>query len=172
MHFLFDWGDTLMANIPGNSGPMCNWPTIQAMPNAKETLYRLSKFAKCHIATNAKDSESNQIWLALARADLESFITKIFCYKTVGYAKPSPEFFEHISRELQVNMRDLVMIGDNLEKDVMGAVRCGLQAIWYNPGENIGPSDIVQIKDLIELTEITEPCARKLYPDIQINEDK
>jgi FMN phosphatase YigB (HAD superfamily) len=156
MHFLFDWGDTLMADIPGNTGPICNWPSIQLMPNAKETLCRLSQHSKCHIATNAKDSESNQIWLALARTGLVSFITDIFCFETVGHAKPSPDFFANISRKLQVKLRDLVLLGDDLEKDIIGAVNCGLQAIWYNPDGCIGPSDIVQIKDLIELTEIAE----------------
>jgi FMN phosphatase YigB (HAD superfamily) len=156
MHYLFDWGDTLMADIPGNTGPMCNWPSIQVMPNAKETLRHLSQRVKCHIATNAEDSESSQIRLALARGGLEPFITDVFCYKTVGQAKPSPEFFAHVSRKLQVNLRDLVMVGDDLEKDIIGAMNCGLQAIWYNPNGCIGPSAIFQIGNLIELTEIVE----------------
>ena len=24
-HFLFDWGDTLMVDIPGQTDPMCDW---------------------------------------------------------------------------------------------------------------------------------------------------
>lgn len=161
MHYLFDWGDTLMADIPGNTGPMCNWPSIQLMPNAKEALCHLSLHSKCHIATNAKDSASHQIWRAFGRAGLASFITDVFCYETVGHAKPSSEFFATVSQKLQVNPRDLVMVGDDLEKDIIGAINCGLQAIWYNPNGCIGPSDIIQIKDLIELTEIAEqdlPC--------------
>lgn len=156
MHFLFDWGDTLMVDIPGSSGPMCTWPSIQVMPHAKETLCGLSEFANCHVATNAKDSDANQIWQALARADLESFIAKVFCYKTVGHTKPSPEFFGFISRALQVDMRELVMVGDDLEKDIIGAISCGLQAIWYNPRGSVGPCEILQIKDLIELIKIAE----------------
>lgn len=156
MNFLFDWGDTLMADMPGNDGPMCDWPVVQGMPNAKETLFRLSRLAKCHVATNAKDSDSNQIWKALSRAGLESSITKIFCFKTVGHAKPSAEFFEYIAQDLQVDSRELVMVGDNLEKDIIGAIRFGLQAIWYNPNRCAGPPEIVQIQDLSELTEIAE----------------
>jgi len=156
MHFLFDWGDTLMADIAGNAGPMCHWPAVKAMPNARATLDWLSRRAGCHIATNAKDSESSEIRRALARAGLDSAITHIFCFKTVGHEKPSREFFEFITRELQVDMRDLVMVGDDLNKDIAGALESGLQAIWYNPDGNSGPAEIVQIQDLGELITVAE----------------
>ena len=56
LQYLFDSGDTLMTNLPGQSGPMCDWPVVQLMPNALEALEQLSKSTPCHLATNARDS--------------------------------------------------------------------------------------------------------------------
>jgi FMN phosphatase YigB (HAD superfamily) len=156
MHFLFDWGDTLMADLEGHTGPMCDWAVVQAMPHAKETLVQLSKSVQCHLATNAKDSEAAQIRQALARVGLDSLITNIFCFRTVGHAKPSPEFFAYICQHLQVEPSELIMVGDDLRKDVMGALHNGLQAIWYNPKSFFYPADIHQINDLAELLPVAE----------------
>jgi hypothetical protein len=60
-HYIFDWGDTLMVDLPGQNGPMCDWPEIEVVAGATECLSALSKFAKCHVATNALNSNESQI---------------------------------------------------------------------------------------------------------------
>ena len=32
---VWDWGDTLMRDIPGQKGPMVDWPHVEAMPGAQ-----------------------------------------------------------------------------------------------------------------------------------------
>jgi FMN phosphatase YigB (HAD superfamily) len=44
------------------------------------------------------------------------------------------------------------MIGDGLEKDVIGALDSGIQAIWYNPKNDPVPENIQAIENLLELT--------------------
>jgi putative hydrolase of the HAD superfamily len=154
MEFLFDWGDTLMADLPGNTGPMCDWPTVEAMPNVREALAELCRFSRCHLATNARDSESDQIRRALERVGLGASITNVYCFRSVGHAKPSPEFFDHICRHLQTEAHELTLVGDDLEKDVMGALRSGLRAVWYNPGGRPCPPGIVEIRDFVDLPAV------------------
>lgn len=152
--YLFDWGDTLMADLPGQSGPMCDWPVVQLMPNALEALEQLSKSATCHLATNARDSQPEQIRAALQRVGLDTYISRIYCLNSVEHPKPSPSFFEFIQQDLQCESAELVMVGDDLEGDVIGALNCGLQAIWYNPKRIDVPPGVHHITDLMQLTTI------------------
>jgi FMN phosphatase YigB (HAD superfamily) len=155
-HFLFDWGNTLMADIPGQKGPMCNWPEVQPVKNAANTLSRLSAAANCHLATNAKDSNSMEIRQALGRVGLLQWIDRIFCFREIGHAKPSEAYFGFIAKELAADMSSMTMIGEDLENDVVGAIRCGLNAVWYNPNGLEAPSGIVSITDLNELPKLAQ----------------
>ena len=150
-HYLFDWGDTLMVDQPGRPEPMCDWPEVQAMPNAALALSQLTKFAKCHLATNAEYSDQDQIRKALARVGLDNWIENIFCFRSIGHRKPSAQYFDLIASSLSVANGDMTMVGDTLEKDILGALQCGLKAIWYNPKGAAVPAGIIAIADLNEL---------------------
>ncbi|XP_054585034.1 phospholysine phosphohistidine inorganic pyrophosphate phosphatase isoform X2 [Eptesicus fuscus] len=54
--------------------------------------------------------------------------------------KPSPEFFGSALRELGVEARQAVMIGDDIVGDVGGAQRCGMRALQVRTGK-FRPSD-------------------------------
>lgn len=140
-----------MVDIPGQSGPMCNWPEVFAVPHALAALQQLNQTSHCHLATNAKDSGPDQIRAALARVGLDSYIQKIFCFRTVGHPKPSPAFFDFIVHDLQIARSSLIMVGDNLEKDVLGAQLCGLKAIWYNPMNALAPDGVRAVDNLLKL---------------------
>ena len=145
-----------MAEIPAETGAMCHWPTVQAMPNARESLKVLSTMAHCHLATNAKDSAPYDIMRALVRVGLDSFLGRIFCFRAIGHTTPSVEFFEYIANDLQVRPQALIRVGDDLEKDVLGAQAQGLQAVWYNPQCRPVPTGIVAIRNLLELPRMTQ----------------
>ncbi|MEK6212965.1 MAG: HAD family hydrolase, partial [Vibrio fluvialis] len=48
--YLFDWGDTLMVDNPSQTGKMCDWPSVEATPQALEALRMLSLHAEIYIA--------------------------------------------------------------------------------------------------------------------------
>jgi putative hydrolase of the HAD superfamily len=153
-HFLFDWGDTLMLNIKGQTGPMYKWDKVLRAAGAYECLEYLHNFAKCHIATNAKDSSSTQIRKALKRVGLAQFIDHIFCFKEIGYEKPSQEFFEHIINKLGCLKSEVVMIGDSLETDVYGAKKYEIESIWLNNDQQPVPEGITAVSTLPDLITI------------------
>ena len=155
-HYLFDWGDTLMVNLPGQQGPMCDWPELMVTRNAVATLSQLSRQAKCHLATNARDSDEIRIRKALARVSLDQLIDRVFCYRSIGYPKPSIEYFDSVAKELSTIAGDMTMVGDDLQTDIIGARQCGLKAIWYNPGGASVPDGIVAIADLSELLGLAQ----------------
>ena len=90
---LFDWGGTLMRVFPQSRGKMRDWPKVEEIPGARKALHALHGRIGIALATNAADSEEEDIRKALERADLGSFIKRIYCFKTVGAKKSSPRIF-------------------------------------------------------------------------------
>ena len=131
--FLFDWGDTIMKNFPDETGKMYTWHKVEVMPNAEIMLHKLSQHADCYIATNAKDSERGDIIKALQRVGLHKYFKDIFCFREIGYSKPSDDYFNAILNKLEVKKDNLVMIGDSLESDIKGAKSFGIETILYDP---------------------------------------
>ena len=67
---VWDWGDTLMKDIPGQEGPMAAWPRVEAMPGAASALKALSVLPVQCVATNATDSDGDKVAEALERVGL------------------------------------------------------------------------------------------------------
>lgn len=152
-HYLFDWGDTLMVDIPNQTGPMCDWPNIELVDGAKACLLALSKQASCHLATNAQDSDERAIRRALQRAELDESLDKVFCKVNLGVGKEDPSYFLRIVAKLGVNTCDVTMVGDNLENDILPALKAGLQAVWLNPKQRKIPANVRSIRCLEELIQ-------------------
>lgn len=134
-HVLFDWGGTLMIDFPEYSGPMASWPRVEAVAHAQETLERLRAMGwHIALATNAGDSDEPEIRAALARVGLDQLIDRVYCSRSVGHSKPSPEFFAFILRDLGLDAGDLVMVGDSYANDIEGANRAGIRGLWLRPG--------------------------------------
>ncbi len=129
---LFDWGDTLMRDFKEFNGPMKDWPHVEAVPGAAEILATLHTGWILAIATNADVSNVQDIRAALKRVNLDQWLDKIYCFKTIGHNKPSLEFYRYILDDLKLSSRTIFMVGDHYEADVLGANRCGIRAVWFN----------------------------------------
>jgi putative hydrolase of the HAD superfamily len=130
---LLDWGDTLMHETGGPPGlPMALWPEVHAIDGAEAVLADLSTRYQIAVATNAKLSDRAQIERALARAALASYVSDVFCYLDLGVPKAEPAFWQAVVARLDVLPSDLLMVGDSLEQDVLGPLRCGIAAVWFN----------------------------------------
>lgn len=129
---LFDWGNTVMRDIPGYAGPMYQWPDVAAMPGAMGAIAAVGRNRIIALATNAADSCEEHIWMALGRVSLDMFINKIYCFQKIGYFKPSSEFFKHVLDDLKIMPQQIVMVGDEFDKDILGANSCDIFGIWIN----------------------------------------
>jgi putative hydrolase of the HAD superfamily len=134
--YLFDWGDTLMVDIPGQSGKMCDWPEVKPVDGAAETLAHLSQSSKIYVATNAAESAPNDIERAFERAGLSSHISGYFCRANLGIAKGTPAFYQAILRQLGAGASAVTMVGDSYENDIAPALEAGLSAVWLRPGND------------------------------------
>jgi len=130
---LFDWGDTLMRDFPNQTGKMYTWQKVEAMPNSINVLKELFLSFDCYVATNAKESNKEDILKALRRVGLDKYFKGIFCYREIGYEKSSEKYFNTIIEKLAVSVTSITMVGDNLKLDIEGAQNAGINAILYDP---------------------------------------
>jgi putative hydrolase of the HAD superfamily len=75
----------------------------------------------------------------------------------VGVGKPDPAVFAHALRMLDAEPQEAVMVGDNLRKDVDGALAAGLRAVWMNRAARPRPDDrqdLVEVRSLASLVEV------------------
>lgn len=130
---LFDWGDTVMIDDPASTTPMVEWEAVRAVEGIAEALDQLHRGGKtCILATSASVSDEGQIRGALARADLDRYFAKVYCFKNTGLPK-GVDFYRHILKDLGIPAETLAMVGDSFEKDVLAANQAGMFAVWFNP---------------------------------------
>ena len=155
---LFDWGNTLMRDFKEYSGPMKDWPRVEAVPGALDVLAALNPGWILCLATNADASGEADIRVALRRVDLDRWLEKIYCSRNIGLQKPSLGFFACILSDLGLPPEQVIMVGDNYEVDILSAANCGMHAIWFNEldGENRTGDRIHTIHRLVELPSIVK----------------
>jgi putative hydrolase of the HAD superfamily len=121
-----------MRVFPQFSGGMVDWPYVEPIYYAADLLAELRGTALLAVATNAKDSDEAQIWGALKRVGLAEYLDLIFCFRTIGYLKPSLEFYASILKQLNLPAERVIMVGDEWNADILGANQAGLRAVWLN----------------------------------------
>ncbi len=95
-------------------------------------------------------------------ADLEAIgISEHFDFITTaeqaGAAKPDKKIFKHAQNQAQLDVEQMLLVGDAPEGDVLGARQNGWHAIWFNPknaqwNETIKPhAEIQKLSQLITL---------------------
>jgi len=76
---------------------------------------------------------------------------------SVPYRKPHPSIFDGVVSRLQVNLNEVLFVGDNLIMDVQGPQSIGMPAAWLNRNKSSlldGISPDYQITNLRELLQI------------------
>ena len=164
-NLVFDWGNTLMrADLP-YEGSMANWAEVFPIPGIQKGLLKLQDYPK-FVATNAGDSNESQVNKALKRVKLDSFFEKTFTSRELNYQKPQPGFFNEIEKRLNQAPKNLVMIGDSYQNDVLGARKAGWQAFWFNPEKLPCPGLLpIHQGEIYDMEKLDEALCNLTLPD-------
>jgi len=100
------------------------------IPDAFEVLDYLKGSYQMHIITNGFDDIQDT---KLNSSNLRGYFDKIFTSEAVGHKKPSKEMFNKAVEMIGVDKKSCLMIGDNLETDIKGALNADLDVIFFNP---------------------------------------
>lgn len=75
---------------------------------------------------------------ALARLGLLSHFDSVIVSGEVGYLKPSPRIYQAALDALGVRASDAVMVGNDLDNDIIAPKRMGLRTVW-TPYPRVSP---------------------------------
>jgi len=124
-------------------------------PDSVPTLNRLAQRHRLALITNGIPELQNE---KLDRGRLTPYFDPILISGGLGIAKPDPRIFQIALEKLRVQPDRAVMVGDNLNRDVQGARRAGLKAVWINRSGADLPPDIqpdATIQTLDDLPALT-----------------
>lgn len=71
-----------------------------------------------------------------------------------GRGKPDPTIFEHCLELLDLPKEQVVMVGDNLSTDILGALKAGIKSVWINRTNMERKGEIVPDYEIQQLEEI------------------
>lgn len=121
-------------------------------PHAIETLEYLENSYNLHLISNGfKEACESK----LKHSNLSKYFKTIVISEIFGVNKPDPRIFEYALSNGQAQKESSIMIGDNIDADVRGALNAGMDAIFYNAIGADKPADVPHmIVDLKELQHI------------------
>jgi putative hydrolase of the HAD superfamily len=115
-----------------------------------EILNYLKPKYKLHIITNGfKEVQHGK----LNNAKIDHFFETVTNSEMVGVKKPNPKIFNHALDKARARVEKSIMIGDNYEADILGALSVGFDAICYNYHKDELLENIKYIDNLLELKQ-------------------
>lgn len=122
------------------------------MKDAQELLSVLRPDYKMYVVTNGIASTQRK---RIALTGLDQYVDGVFISEEIGAQKPMPAFFDHVLSHIEPCRKDeLLLVGDSLTADILGANRSGIPSCWYNPkhlpltGEARPDYEITRLMDL------------------------
>ncbi len=98
---------------------------VTFFPEVLETLNRLHGSYRLGVISNG-NADVHHIGIG-------HFFHFVLHSAEAGISKPDPLIFHQALARAGVSVDEMVYVGDDPEKDIIGACRAGLRTIWYNP---------------------------------------
>ncbi len=125
----------------------------EVFPHTFEILdYLVEKKYILHLITNGFEKTQ---WSKLKHSGLDKYFTHVITSEASNSVKPRKEIFDFAMDKAGATLSDCIMIGDNLDADIQGAINAGMDNIFVN---HINASTTIQptytITHLSELEKI------------------
>ncbi len=128
---------------------------IQYLPNnnhllegSHELLTSLKQKYRLHIITNGFEEVQQK---KMVNSGILDYFQTITTSEEAGVKKPHPQIFEKALQKSGALPVNSVMIGDNLEADIVGAFEFGLHVIYLNSNEQTLQDQFPEIEKLKEV---------------------
>ena len=144
----FKYQNTAMANRWADEYLTISPYKTHLIDGALEVLSYLESKYNLHLITNGFKEVQH---IKLTQSNIKSFFKQVIISEEHGFNKPHLQLFEIAEKLTGAQKNECVMIGDNFEADVVGALNAGWQAIYFSSEHK---KDIKTIKQLSELKTI------------------
>lgn len=127
--------DDLGIKADGERFEQCFFERLKASAVPVEGAAEMLKYLSGrYIVCVASNASHDQQFARMQKAGMEQYIDKFFVSCTIGFDKPSKEFFDRCFEQLPgVEPEQSVIIGDSLSADMKGGREYGIRTCWYNP---------------------------------------
>ncbi|MGN6213818.1 YjjG family noncanonical pyrimidine nucleotidase [Parafilimonas sp.] len=110
---------------------------LEGLPNRKKLFpytteildYLTQKNYVLHLITNGFDNVQHS---KLKHSNLTGYFKEVITSEKCGSLKPQKEIFEFALRATNADAGESIMIGDNIDADIKGAMAAGLDTIFVN----------------------------------------
>jgi len=125
----FDINERLLAESMSKEYLRLSPLKTKLIPGAIEVLKYLSDKYTLHIITNGFNEVQ---YIKIERSGIKKYFDKIITSEEAGCNKPNTVIFNHSLNKAQAQASESLMIGDDLEVDILGAKQAGIDQIYVN----------------------------------------
>ena len=102
----------------------------EVFPHTFEILnYLKEKNYSLHLITNGFEITQ---WSKLRNSGLDKYFTHVITSEASNSLKPKKEIFDFAMSRAGASLKNSIMIGDNLDADIQGAMNAGMDSIFVN----------------------------------------
>lgn len=126
-----------------------NLPTFNNLFDGTfELLEYLKPNYNLHIITNGFHEAQNK---KMEQSKISTYFNTVTNSEIAGVKKPNPIIFDYALNLAATEKTKSIMIGDNIEADILGAIHYGIDAICFNYHGAKMDANIKQVTKLIDL---------------------
>lgn len=118
---------------------------------ARSLIQQLAAQYELYIVTNGVSKTQYQ---RLHDSGLAPYFKQVFVSEDIGYQKPQKEYFDYVLKHLQKDPKQMLLIGDSLSSDIVGANRAGIASCWYNPDHLVNETEAKPDYEIATLEEL------------------
>ncbi|KYZ75244.1 haloacid dehalogenase [Anaerosporomusa subterranea] len=128
----------------------------QHMEGALEVCQSLSVSHRLFVITNGITKTQIK---RLKQSGLYEFFEDIFDSQSIGFQKPSKEFFDYVMSHIKdFNIKEALIIGDSLNTDIKGGLLSGIDTCWINTKSQKCSAEIQSTYTVTSLVELYDIC--------------
>lgn len=121
-------------------------------PNTLEVLDYLKQKYALHIITNGFEEVQ---YIKIKNCRIDHYFDQVITSERAGFKKPDVRIFEYSMNITKSMAANSLMIGDNMEADIIGARNAGIHQVYFNPsGQKHSESITYEIRNLKELMSL------------------
>jgi len=91
--------------------------------------YLVTRKYNLHLITNGFEKTQ---WSKLNNSNLAKYFTHVITSEVSNSVKPSKEIFDYALKIANAGLQESIMIGDNPDADIQGAINAGMDCIYVN----------------------------------------
>jgi putative hydrolase of the HAD superfamily len=122
------------------------------VPGTIELLDTLKENFRLHIITNGFPEVQHH---KISNGGLQHYFDIIITSEGCGYSKPDARIYTHALKKSGSKKEEALMIGDDLQVDIVGAREAGWDQVFFNPSKGSHEEEVTyEISELQELKKI------------------